>query len=182
MDTDGHGTTIENCKTNCPLGLLTLKLHAMKKRFFACTSMILFLFAISTVVIAQENKGAELTFSKEQEDIGQILTSDVKPYSLEIEFENSGNEPLIISNVRGCCGTRIKDYPKEPVMPGEKANVTVEFRLAPRPHRVSRTVSIMSNDADGMKVFRIRGEVIDESAAENSFGTRINTSIGPRVE
>lgn len=155
----------------------------MKKRFFAGTRMILFLIAISTVVIAQEKKGAELTFSKEQEDIGQILASDVKPYSLEIEFENTGDEPLIISNVRGCCGTRIKEYPKEPLLPGDKAHVTIEFRIAPRPHRVSRTVSIMSNDADGMKVFRIRGEVIDEkSAAENSFGTRINTSAGPRVE
>ena len=130
-------------------------------------------------VVAQEKKGAKLSYTKEVEDLGKIYVQDLEPMKMEIEFTNEGDEPLIVSTVRGCCGTRITGYPRQPVLPGEKGVVTIEFRLAPRAHNISRTVSVMSNDPSGMKVFRIRGEVVetDPSAFEN-IG---NPSAGPRT-
>lgn len=151
----------------------------MKNLFRTGINLIIILLLTATVVSSQERKGAELTFTKQQEDVGRIATADIKPFELDIEFENSGSEPLVITTVRGCCGTRIKSYPKEPVMPGEKASVTIEFRLAPRAHRISRNISIMSNDPDGMKVFRILGEVVEEST-EGAFGTHFNNTAAPR--
>ena len=135
---------------------------------------------LSTSLFSQEKKGAKLKFEKESEVLGTLYTNELETIKLEIEFENEGDEPLVLSHVRGCCGTRIKDWPKEPILPGEKGTVEAEFRLAPRPHRISRTISIMSNDPDGTKVFRITGEVA-EQAAEVPFGTNVNKSAAPRV-
>jgi len=135
---------------------------------------------MGTSLFSQEKKGAKLKFEKESETLGTLYTHELEPIKLEIEFENQGDEPLVLSYVRGCCGTRIKDWTKEPILPGEKGTVEAEFRLAPRPHRISRTISIMSNDPEGMKVYRISGEVA-EQAAEEPFGSNINKGAAPRV-
>ncbi|MFN2395054.1 MAG: DUF1573 domain-containing protein [Bacteroidales bacterium] len=140
-----------------------------------------FCLLISAGLFSQEKKGAKLKFEKDMELLDTLYINKLETQKLEIEFKNEGDEPLILSHVRGCCGTRIKSWTKEPVLPGEKGKIEVEFRLAPRPHRISRTVSVMSNDPEGMKVFRIRGEVA-EPPEEESFGSGMNTSAGPRTD
>ncbi len=92
-------------------------------------------------------------------DLGTIYTDESEEINLEVEFKNTGTEPLVVSHVRACCGTRIKDWTKEPVNPGETGTIEVHFRLAPRPHNINRTVLTMSNDPGGQKVLRIRGRV-----------------------
>jgi hypothetical protein len=139
---------------------------------------VLFLLSFPISAFAQE-KGAKLEFVKEFEDLGKMYIDALELTRLTIEFTNSGDQPLVLSNVRGCCGTRIADYTKNPVLPGQKGNVIVEFRLAPRAHNVSRTVSILSNDADGMKVFRIRGEVLERDSAFNPAPT---STMAPRTQ
>ncbi len=128
---------------------------------------------------AQESKGAILQFTEDAKDLGTLYTDKLEPVKMEIEFTNDGDEPLVISHVRGCCGTRIKDWTREPVLPGEKGVVNIEFRLAPRAHRISRTVSVMSNDPAGMRVFRIRGEVAEPSGPR--FNSAMENQAGPRV-
>ncbi|MBW6480706.1 MAG: DUF1573 domain-containing protein [Bacteroidales bacterium] len=140
-----------------------------------------FIIALScNSVLAQEKKGAKLKFEKESEQLGTLVTNELEPMKIKIEFENEGDEPLVLSYVRGCCGTRINDWTKEPIMPGEKGMIEAECRFAPRPQKVSRTVSVMSNDPAGMKVFRILGEVVDPKA-EEPFGANINKGAAPRV-
>lgn len=151
----------------------------MKKLFLTSAVTFMLLSLLLSPVLAQEKEGAKLSYTKEYEDLGQIFVQDLEPMKLEIEFTNEGDEPLIISTVRGCCGTRVKEYPKQPILPGEKAVIHVEFRLAPRPHKISRTVSVMSNDASGMKVFRIRGEVVE--ADPSAFENKITPTAGPRT-
>ncbi len=43
------------------------------------------------------------------------------------EFTNTGDEPLIIINAKGSCGCTVPRFPKEPIMPGETANLLVQF-------------------------------------------------------
>jgi len=42
-------------------------------------------------------------------------------------FTNTGNEPLVITNAKGSCGCTVPMFPKEPIMPGESADLLVEF-------------------------------------------------------
>ncbi len=122
----------------------------------------LIFFAGNLNLHAQKVQGPSLEFVKEKEDLGTVKVSELDTFNKDIEFVNKGDQPLILSQVRGCCGTRIVDWTKEPINPGEKGVIKIQFRLNPRAHAVSRVVTVVSNDAAGQKVFRIVGEVIDD--------------------
>ncbi len=40
---------------------------------------------------------------------------------------NTGNEPLVIKNAKGSCGCTVPRWPREPLMPGESAEILVQF-------------------------------------------------------
>lgn len=148
------------------------------KKFAFQLILILPLIFMQFGLSAQEKKGAKLEYVSEKTDLGTLYVDELEPVKMEIEFTNEGDEPLVVSSVRGCCGTRITDYTKKPILPNEKGFVKLEFRLAPRAHKISRRVSVMSNDPDGLKVYSIVGEVAERANAP--FGAELNTSSGPR--
>ncbi len=124
----------------------------------------IFIFCILTSFDLMAN-GPELSFSLERLDYGTVYTDEMPETKIDIEFSNSGTAPLLLSGVRACCGTRVLDWPREPLMPGEKGTITVEFRLAPRAQRISRTVTVTSNDTKNpTSIFRIIGQVEDRAA------------------
>lgn len=43
------------------------------------------------------------------------------------EVTNTGDNPLIISQVKPTCGCTVPEYTKEPIMPGQKGNITLRF-------------------------------------------------------
>ncbi|MDO5615851.1 MAG: DUF1573 domain-containing protein [Cruoricaptor ignavus] len=43
------------------------------------------------------------------------------------EVTNTGENPLIISEVKPACGCTAPNYTKEPIMPGEKGQITLKF-------------------------------------------------------
>lgn len=111
------------------------------------------------IAISQEKKGPLLKWEKERIDYGTVYLDDLPETKLDIKFSNEGDEPLVLANVRACCGTRVHNWPREPIMPGEEGVIQIEFRLAPRPHRISRTVTVTSNAQRANSIFRITGEV-----------------------
>lgn len=125
----------------------------------------IFIFCILTSFGLMAN-GPELSFSLERLDYGTIYTDKMPETKVDIEFSNKGTAPLILSGVRACCGTRVTSWPREPIMPGEKGTISIEFVLAPRAQRISRTVTVTSNDAKNpTSIFRITGQV-EERASE----------------
>ena len=114
---------------------------------------------------AQTGKSPVLKFSQERHDLGTLFSDEIAETKLAIEFSNTGEAPLVLSGVRACCGTRVVSWPREPIMPGQKGKINIEFRLAPRPHKISRTVTVSSNDsANPTTIFRIIGQVADREA------------------
>lgn len=126
----------------------------------------LFIMAGLIPAAAQDKDGPRLVFEKEREELGTIYTDELQTYEKTIEFTNEGNAPLVLTNVRGCCGTRVTQWPRTPINPGEKGVINIVFRLAQRPHRVNRTVTVTSNDATSSTViYRMVGEVVERDAA-----------------
>jgi hypothetical protein len=125
--------------------------------------LVVFLFMVLGAGIAssQENKGPQLKWNKERHDFGSVYTDEMPQTKVDIKFTNSGTEPLILSQVRACCGTRVLSYPREPIMPGKEGTIQVEFRLNPGPQRISRTVTASTNAEPNTSIFRIVGEVVE---------------------
>lgn len=77
------------------------------------------------------------------------------------EFTNTGDEPLLIKNAKSSCGCTVPEWPKEPIAPGAKGQIKVQYNMNPGP--ISKTITIESNATnkpDGMVPLRIKGTVI----------------------
>jgi hypothetical protein len=128
-------------------------------------ALLLLCFAGFALNTQAQGKTPQLAFVKEFEDLGSLNVQDLQLFKFEIEFVNKGDAPLLVSQVRGCCGTRITEWTTEPVMPGKKGLIKIEFRLNPHPQTISRTLTVLSNDPEGMKIYRIRGQVVDTAVS-----------------
>ncbi len=121
------------------------------------TAIFMVLFSIVSIP-AGEQQGPRLTFATDGYDCGNIDYVDVDVKTIAIEFSNTGDAPLVLANVRACCGTRVTQWPAEPILPGEHGAIEVRFRVPNRPHMINRVVSVQSNSADEpRKQFRITG-------------------------
>jgi len=58
-------------------------------------------------------------------DFGDIIQG--KPAGHAFRFRNSGDEPLVIDNVRTSCGCTAPDWPKTPILPDSTAAIDIEF-------------------------------------------------------
>lgn len=103
-----------------------------------------------------------LRFNPTEVNLGSILVENVDENTgkIDIEVHNDGAVPLILNQVTGCCGTRITDWPRQPITPGQKGTIKIYFRISPTPHRISRTITVQSNAGNGnMQKVAILGEI-----------------------
>lgn len=97
------------------------------------------------------------------------------------EFTNTGDEPLIIINAKGSCGCTIPRFPKEPIMPGETANLLVQFD-SKKKGKVggglqSKRVTITANTEPQNSYLTIKGTVYKQKTAEEMATRSANFDI-----
>lgn len=100
-----------------------------------------------------------MVFEKETHDFGQIKSGERVSYLFR--FTNKGNEPLVISRIDTGCGCTAGDYPKEPVLPGEKGSITVFFNSSGRIGQQSQSARVFTNIASEPIVLRIKATVVE---------------------
>ena len=77
------------------------------------------------------------------------------------EFTNTGDAPLIITNVLSTCGCTIPTKPAEPIMPGKTGKIDIKYNMAPGPIRKTITVESNAVNYEGGRIpLKIKGEVI----------------------
>ncbi|MDR3272547.1 MAG: DUF1573 domain-containing protein [Flavobacteriaceae bacterium] len=75
------------------------------------------------------------------------------------EFTNTGNLPLIISNVKTSCGCTVPSWTKTPILPDKKGNITVQYDTKIT-GKFSKSIEVFSNDPKAArKVLTIKGEI-----------------------
>jgi len=107
----------------------------------------LLLAGVAFFAAAQEEgepmTGPKILFTEKSHDFGEITQGEKVEHIFE--FENIGNEPLILSDVRTTCGCTAPEWPKEPVRPGEKAKIKVVFNSAGKMGMQNKVITVMSN-------------------------------------
>ena len=124
----------------------------MKKYFFLLIVLAIAGQGFAQVATAKVN-GAVITFEKSSHDFGDIFQGDKVEQTFH--FTNTGNEPLIITNVQVTCGcTTPKGWPRDPIAPGGKGEITIAFNSAGKSGRNNKVVTIVSNasNADGAQI------------------------------
>ena len=116
----------------------------MKKRFIFILG-ILFSVGISA---------QEFQFEKEVINYGKIKKGDEG--TRIFEFINIGNAPLIIEDIKTSCDCAVPKKPEKPIMPGEKATITVEYDTS-KTGGFSKEIIIFSNAKNQRKKIKIKG-------------------------
>lgn len=105
---------------------------------------------------------AEISFDQSEIDFGRITQGE--RITLTFEFENTGKGPLIISGVRPSCGcTLTKDWPKDPIEPGDEDNLVIEFNSQNKIGFTSSEIVVSSNTLPSSTILIIKGEVVGPS-------------------
>ncbi|WP_179351596.1 DUF1573 domain-containing protein [Winogradskyella vidalii] len=122
---------------------------------------VLFVGLISLGSFAQE-KQAKIEFKTDVIDYGTIEkgADGVRTF----EFTNTGNAPLVISNVKSTCGCTVPKKPKGPIMPGETGEIEVKYDTK-RVNPIRKTITVFSNAETPTVALKIKGTVVDTNKA-----------------
>ncbi len=104
--------------------------------------------------------GPKIAFSESSFDFGDIVSGDRVEHVFE--FENTGNEPLILSDVRTTCGCTAPEWEREPVMPGDKSLLKVLFNSTGKMGIQNKVITVMSNAVNNPARVKIVSNVLKE--------------------
>lgn len=105
--------------------------------------MIYNALAQESATVAESQNGPVMTFDTTKHDFGDIHQGDKVQHTFT--FENTGNEPLIITNVQVTCGCTASDWPRDPIAPGQESSITISFNSAGKIGMQNKVITIVSN-------------------------------------
>ncbi|MFN8238680.1 MAG: DUF1573 domain-containing protein [Chitinophagales bacterium] len=92
---------------------------------------------------ARNKEVTSIKFDKEVYDFGECTEGD--KVIKTIEFTNTGKLPLIINQAYGSCGCTVPKYNKEPIAPGKKGTIEVQFDSSHKPGANTKSVMVEAN-------------------------------------
>lgn len=119
---------------------------------------LLLIFTLLTVTLAAVAQ-PRISSNKETHNFGQIEWK--KPVTVEYTITNTGNEPLVLTNVTTSCACAVADWTKEPIAPGAKGTVKASFD-AKALGRFDKSIGIYSNATPNLVYLKFTGEVVQE--------------------
>ena len=85
-------------------------------------STILFFLMFGTNSLLSQTS---IIWNKNLHQFGSVLLEE--KLSVDFEFKNLGEDPLIVNEVRPGCGCTSFDYTKTPILPGQTGYIKVEY-------------------------------------------------------
>ena len=130
-----------------------LLIYKMMKKLLVYLTLLIGIFSFA-------QSGAKIEFKEETINYGEVEKG--KDNGIRIfEFTNTGDAPLVIKNAKSSCGCTVPEWPKEPIAPGGKGQIKVQYNMNPGP--ISKTITIetnATNKENGMIPLRIKVTVV----------------------
>ena len=113
-----------------------------------------------------------LTLAEANHDFGDVTAnSKVETY---IKIKNDGKSPLIIRDASATCGCTVPEFPSNPIPVGGTDSVKIEYTAGNMNGRQQKTVTLVTNTANGHEKFDISANVTGATAndqnAQQAFG------------
>ncbi len=113
------------------------------KTFATLLFGIFVIFSAYAQEATETKNGPVMTFAEEKHDFGEIHQGDKVEHTFT--FENTGNEPLLITNVQVTCGCTATEWPRDPIAPGSEGSITIMFNSTGKMGRQNKIITIVSN-------------------------------------
>ena len=127
-----------------------------------------FALLFSVAVMAQSatekapQNGPKITFKETEYNFGDIQQGEKVEHVFT--FENTGTQPLVLSNVMTTCGCTATDWPRDPIAPGKSADIKVVFNSAGKMGRQNKVVTIVSNAVNSQEKVTMVGNVLPKKS------------------
>ena len=105
--------------------------------------------------------GAVISFEEKAHNFGDQIPKGSQDVECEFVFTNTGNEPLILSNVRANCGCTTPNWSREPVLPGKTGFIKVKYTTTHRASKFRKQVTVSSNATNGAQILTIEGTIVE---------------------
>jgi hypothetical protein len=118
--------------------------------------MKVILITITAFLMSAITHSQEFKFETETINYGKITqgSEGVRVF----QFTNTGNEPLIIKDVKTTCGCAVPKKPLKPIMPGEKGEIEVSYNTK-RLGGFSKAITVFSNAKKARVLLKLKGYV-----------------------
>lgn len=117
-----------------------------------------FIFSFLLLLSLKSTSQPKLEITEAKKDFGSVKRGELIKNTFEIR--NTGNQPLLLTEAEVSCSCTTVDFPKQPILPGEKVTVLINFNTATVYGRQDRIVYLYSNDPKGRHKLRYKGNVL----------------------
>lgn len=108
-----------------------------------------------------------LKFDTESYDFKNVSEGTLATH--EFKFTNTGNAPIVISNVQASCGCTTPEWTKDPVLPGKAGIVKAVYNSNGRPGVFNKTITVTSNATQPSVVLSIKGTVLTRDEMRKNY-------------
>lgn len=141
---------------------------------------ILFFFSLIISVAYQTLAQPVLEIKELNYDFGKIQEGNIASHDFIIT--NTGDQPLIINNVRASCGCTTPFWTKEPILPGKTGVVSAAYNSKNRPGMFKKSISVFTNAAEPVKTIYIEGVVVKSNPSRNLTNEQLAQSAKLQTE
>lgn len=110
-------------------------------------------------VVASQPEGADIELSTAIIDLGTLSQDDDRQI-VRLKYTNTGDLPLVITEVRTSCSCTTVEYERGKVLPGEHLYITITMNPAKAPEgQYLRVMQIFSTAKSGTKRVTIKAVI-----------------------
>lgn len=102
-------------------------------------------------------KAGKIEFMEPEFNFGTIKEGEVVEHVFK--FENTGNAPVILTQVSATCGCTTPNYTREPVLPGKEGEISVTFDSEGQGGTQQKIITVSSNAENRVATVQLRGMV-----------------------
>lgn len=108
---------------------------------------------------AQAPKGADIEFQTNVIDLGELSQEDDKQI-VRLVYTNTGDVPLVVTEVRTSCSCTTVKYDRGKLLPGERAAIIITMDPAKAPEgSFYRVLKVYSTASSGVKHITLKAEI-----------------------
>jgi len=121
-----------------------------------------------------------ISFDKTTFDYGNVKAgSDGHRF---FTVKNTGDKPLIISEVKPSCGCTTPEWSKDPILPGKEAKIKVGYNTGIK-GAFNKLIEVYSNDpANSRSVIYIKGNVEDVAGATKAVAVADSKAVASPLQ
>lgn len=154
----------------------------MNLRIFVALFTLLLLSTIALAQEAVETKATpefpttEISFEESTFVFGDIMQGEVVQNVFVLT--NTGDQPLVISQAKGSCGCTVPQWPKDPILPGESAQILAKFSSKGKSGKQSKRITLTANTSPAQTYLTIKGNIL---LPENTEAAQASVAIKPEI-